>query len=213
MQNLYVFTGLGADERLFKNLQFANYHVIHIKWVTPLKNETFENYASKIAEKIDSSKPIFIGLSFGGMMAIEVSKFIETEKIILISSAKEKNEIPFYYKWAGFLQLHKLVPIKALVNINIFTNWFFSNRTAAEKRLLSDILHDTDTVFLRWAIDKIVHWQNCFTPNNLIHIHGTADRILPIAFTKNVIKINGGSHLMIVNNAAEVQLLLNNELK
>jgi hypothetical protein len=63
----------------------------------------------------------------------------------------------------------------------------------------------SDVVFLNWAIDKIVHLQNEVVHKNLTHIHGTADRILPIRFVNADIIIKGGTHLMIMNKAEEVQ--------
>ena len=59
-------------------------------------------------------------------------------------------------------------------------------------------------VFLRWAIDKILHWKNETIHKNDFHIHGPADRILPYKNIKPTITINGGPHLMIVTKAVEV---------
>jgi len=208
MQTLYVFSGLGADKRVFYKIDFGNYNVVFIEWITPHKNETIENYALRLTTQISTTNPILVGLSFGGMMAVEVAKHISAEKVILISSAKNKNEIPYYFRVAGTLGIHKIIPPALLVKVNMFTNWFFSSRTVEDKKMLSAILHDTDPVFLKWAIAKIVTWQNITIHHNLKHIHGTADRILPF---KNVMvdgKIEGGAHLMVVSNAEEVTAML-----
>ena len=76
------------------------------------------------------------------------------------------------------------------------------------KKMLSAILHDTDPVFLKWAIHAIASWQNITIHQNLHHIHGDADRILPFKFVTCHETIKGGAHLMIVNRSAEVNLLL-----
>ncbi len=208
MQTIYVFSGLGADERVFYKIDFGNYHVVHIKWIPPLNNENIENYALRLTKQITTKNPVLIGLSFGGMMAVEIAKHISTEKIILISSAKNKNEIPYYFRLAGKLGIHKIIPATLLVKTNIFTNWFFSNRTAEDKKLVSAILHDTDPIFLKWAIAKIATWENIDTPKNLQHLHGTNDRILPYRNIKSAEKIEGGTHLMVLSNAAKVSQIL-----
>ena len=100
MKTVYVFSGLGADERVFHKIDFSGYDVHFIKWITPQKNESIESYALRLTSQITKPLPVLIGLSFGGMMAVEVAKHIATEKIILISSAKSKNEIPFYFRTA-----------------------------------------------------------------------------------------------------------------
>jgi pimeloyl-ACP methyl ester carboxylesterase len=205
MKNIYLLSGLGADERVFHKLNFETYNVIHIKWITPLAKESIEDYALRLTEQITTSQPILVGLSFGGMMAVEIAKHIETEKIILISSSKNKNEIPFYYKLAGKLKLHKIIRAKFLVRANKITNGIFSVRSAEDKKIISSMIGASDTDYLNWAIDKILHLKNEVVPKNLIHIHGSADRILPIRFVKADITIKGGTHLMIMNKAKEVE--------
>ncbi len=205
MKNIYIFTGLGADERVFYKINFESYNVIHIKWITPIQNETIEAYALRLTQQITTPNPILLGLSFGGMVAVEVAKHINTEKIILVSSSKNKNEIPFYYRLAGKMRLHKIIRAKFLVKANKITNKMFSVRTKEDKKIISSMMGASDVVFLDWAIDKIVHLKNEIVHKNITHIHGTADRILPIRFVKANVLIKGGTHLMILNKAAEVQ--------
>jgi pimeloyl-ACP methyl ester carboxylesterase len=205
---VYVFSGLGADERVFVNIDFAGLHPIFIKWITPQRKESIESYATKLLTQITSEKPVLIGISFGGIMAIEVAKQIETEKVIIISSAKTKNEIPYYLRWAGQLGIHKLFPASLLKQSNIFSSWLFGTTSASEKQLLKEILKDTDVIFLKWAIDCIVHWKNTTLLKNLKHIHGTSDRILPHSFVTCNYSINNGGHFMILNKAEEVTKLI-----
>ncbi len=204
MKNIYIFSGLGADERVFKYLDFSGFNVTFIQWIIPINNETIENYAKRLTEQILTEQPILIGLSFGGIVATEVAKLIETEKIILIASAKTQQEIPFYYRFAGRLKIHRLLPTRLLKQPNFLANWFFGTKNKADRKLLSDILHDTDPTFLKWAIDKIVNWTNRVRQKNVHHIHGTADRILPFRFVQCDFKILGGGHFMTVNKADEL---------
>ena len=94
-KEIYIFSGLGADERVFQNLDFTGFSEIFINWIIPESGETIENYSTKLLNQIKSDKPTLIGLSFGGLIAIEVAKQIQTETVIIISSAKTKSEIPF----------------------------------------------------------------------------------------------------------------------
>jgi hypothetical protein len=87
---------------------------------------------------------------------------------------------------------------------NFISNWAFGAVSAADKALLAAILKDTDAHFLKWAINAIVHWQNTIALENLYHIHGTADRVLPIRFVNCNYSITGGGHFMTVNKASEV---------
>ncbi len=211
-KEIYIFSGLGADERVFQRLDLSDYSISFIKWQTPLYNESVESYATRLLDQITSERPILLGLSFGGIIAIEVAKRIETEKLILISSAKTRTEIPFYYRFARKLYLHKLLPSTLLKHLSFITNWFFGVTSSCEKELLRQILIETDPKFLRWAIDKIVNWTNTTQPRNVFHIHGTSDRILPIKFVSCDIKIKDGGHLMILNKADQLSIILRKEL-
>lgn len=146
-KSIYIFSGLGADERVFQKLDLSNFEVIYIKWIIPHTNETIEEYASRLVCQITEKKPILIGLSFGGIMAIEVSKQIEIEKILLISSVKTRKEIPFYFRFAGKLRLNKLIPAKILKSANFMTNWLFGTSSNFDKEILQQILRETDPIF------------------------------------------------------------------
>ena len=82
-KELYIFSGLGADERVFQLLDFSGFSTTFIKWTPPIENETIENYAKRLLNQIKSTKQTLIGLSLGGIIAIEVAKIIDTEKVMI----------------------------------------------------------------------------------------------------------------------------------
>ena len=134
-KELYIFSGLGADERVFQRLDFSAFSTTFINWIVPKDNETIEHYATRLLDQIKTTKPTLIGLSFGGLIAVEVAKQIDTEKVILIASAKTNNEIPFYYRFVGQLRLHKLLPTRLLKSSNFITNWFFGTTSTFDKQI------------------------------------------------------------------------------
>ena len=211
-KELYIFSGLGADERVFQRLDFSAFTTTFIKWIIPHNNEPIENYANRILDQITTAKPTLIGLSFGGIIAVEVAKQIETEKVILIASAKTKKEIPFYYRLAGQIRIHKLLPTKILKSSNFMTNWFFGATSKFDKQLLKQILIDTNPIFLKWAIEQIVLWKNRVQLNNIFHIHGTNDKILPLAFVNCNQEIKNGRHLMTLNKSDELNEIIKLQL-
>jgi pimeloyl-ACP methyl ester carboxylesterase len=212
MTEIFVLSGLGADERVFKFIDFSGYKVTFVKWIQPLSNESIEGYTERLSQQIKSAKPILIGLSFGGMMAMEIGKIIEGSKIILISSAKTRKEIPFYFRWIGLMKIHKLVPARFLKSSNFFTYYAFGAHSEGDRALLKAILIDTDAIFLKWAIDQIVKWENTVAPKFTFHIHGTKDKILPLALVESDLEIKGGSHLMIMSHAKEISGLLREKI-
>lgn len=208
MSKIYIFSGLGVDRRVFDNIDFGNLDVEFVDWIDPLKNEPLENYIKRISQKITHDNPILIGLSFGGMVAVEISKIIRTEKIILIASAKNKFELPKFNRISGKLKLNQLIPKSIIKKQNFITNWIFGIETESEKSLLKSILKDTDPNFFSWAINEIVNWKNETIPENVIHIHGNKDRIIPFKNVKADFVIEGGGHFMIVNRSKEIQEII-----
>jgi pimeloyl-ACP methyl ester carboxylesterase len=205
---VYLISGLGADESIFQNLDFKDAKPVFIKWIAPRVDDTLQTYAIRLSAQIETTHPIILGVSFGGMIAIEIAKYIDCQRVIIVSSAKTQYEIPFFYRFLGKLRLHRLIPITLFKQANLITYWFFGMQTNTERNLLKTILENTDSVFLKWAIHAILTWQHSTIINKLIHIHGNQDRILPIKNLQNVdFTIKNGGHLMIFNQATAVNTL------
>lgn len=204
MKKIYILSGLGADERVFKYLDFKDWDVTFIKWIKPLNHEPLANYSKRISEQIKHDDPILIGLSFGGIVAAEIAKIIKVEKLILISSLKTQNQIPLVYRLAGKLYLHRLIPYAILKKDTFVNRWLFGVVGKNDRDLFKKVLADTDLDYLKWAINTIVNWQNTQIHPNLFHIHGTQDKILPIINSGEVIAIKNGGHLMVLNKAKQV---------
>ena len=72
----YFIPGLAADKRVFRHIQLpGNFTPVFLEWIAPIKDETLPQYAYRLAEQIEINEPfIIIGLSFGGMLAVEIAK-------------------------------------------------------------------------------------------------------------------------------------------
>jgi len=95
----------------------------------------------------------------------------------------------------------------------ITANYYFDVKDKTEAKLLQQIIKDTDPTFLLWAIDRIMNWHEYSPPQNLVHIHGSIDKIFPIKNIKNVIEIPNGGHFMIVNKVDQLEPLIFDQLK
>ena len=208
--NLYFISGLGADERVFKKIELPKqFKIIHIAWPQLSTNETLQSYVSKIALQINISEKFgLVGLSFGGMVTVELAKILKPEIAIIISSIATVGEMPNSYQTAGRLSLNKLLPSFTLNKLYPFTYWYFGVSNHADKKLLKQIITDTSPVFLKWAINEIIHWRNITKPQNLIHIHGTKDRLFPIKKIKADFSVEGGTHFMVYTKAAIISEII-----
>jgi len=209
LKEVYLISGLGADERVFQRLQWEGYKPIHITWEKPERDEPLDSYARRLSEQIATPRPILVGLSFGGIVAIEIAKQIEVESVIVISSAKTSLEIPRYFKWFRWFPIYRWFPFKQVLWACYWLlYWFFGVGTPEERQMLKAILLDTDINFLRWAMHRVVVWDNSVVPERLYHVHGMGDRIFPLRWVKPDLNIERGGHLMIWNQAEEISALL-----
>jgi pimeloyl-ACP methyl ester carboxylesterase len=214
VDKIYFISGLGADKRVFVNLKVEHPFQKHIEWETPNKNESIQDYCKKLIAQIDlNSEVILIGVSFGGIVAQEISKIIPVKKLILISSIKNKNEMDWKLQWVSKTKIYKLFPPSFLKFLNKFTaDYYFGIKSKEESDLLKQIIEDTDTVFSDWAIGQLMKWDNK-TNISLLHIHGTKDKIFPVVKIKNHTSLEGGGHLMILNKADQISFAINQYLK
>ncbi len=201
---IYFLSGLGADESVFKALHLPGVERVYLNWMEPLPKESIEAYAQRMADRITEPNPIIIGLSFGGMMAMEIAKLIPVKQLILVSSAKTRKELPPYFAVCSYVPLHKLLPLQTVAYSNTLMGFFFGVRTATQKEQLKNIIRNTTKGFNQWAINVLVNWKNQQINAPVFHIHGNADKLLPLSFVRPDIIIEGGNHFMIMQKAKEI---------
>jgi len=203
---IYFISGLGADRRAFRKLIFPpGFELVYLDWIPAQQNESLISYAGRLSQKIDTGSPFYlIGLSFGGMLATEITKKLNPVHTFLISSTPVSVELPWYYKAAGRLRLQKLVPLQLLKTGNRIGLKFLGAKTKDELLLLKQLVTDSDPHFIKWALTCILNWRNTVRPVNLTHIHGTKDNILPIRYHMPDITIKNGNHFMVYANATEI---------
>ncbi len=199
--HVYFVPGLAADVSIFEyiNLPKNQFECHTIPWKIPNKHESIENYAKRMSAEVQHKNCVLIGVSFGGVMAQEMSRYLSLKKLIIISSVKNKHELPKRIKIARKTKAYRLLPTSLISKID---NWeklafgdFAKKRAAMYQRYLS-VSHKR---YLDWAIEKMVCWDQEETPEGLIHIHGNKDIVFPISNIKNCIIVEQGTHVMIVN--------------
>ncbi len=204
---IYAISGLGADKRVFEYLEL-HHELIPIEWIEPLPKESLSSYARRLAQVIDIQEEFgLLGVSFGGMVAVEISKLFRPKITILVASAETRQELRWIYRGVGKANILRFFP-KGAFHISIRLAWIlFGTRNP----ILKEILDDTDPAFAKWAAAAISQWDNQERIPNCLKISGSKDLILPPK-DQNVVRIEGAKHFMIVDRAGEISRLINLEL-
>lgn len=212
---LYCIPGFGVDDKIFGNLTL-NAHLHFINWIDPFPKETLQAYAQRMAASIDEELPVILGISFGGMIALEIAKLRPVKQIILISSIKTAKELPVHLRTIGILRLDKVFPVKKIQQSDRF--YEVANRrlgaiTQEEKDFANAYRRNANLHYVNWSFDKILNWKNTQCPDGTIHIHGDKDQIFPIKYIRPTHTIKNGTHMMVWNRAGEISKIINEVLK
>lgn len=210
---IYGIGGLGADERVFKNLKLS-VPFEFIPWNTPLPNENLMDYSIRLSQKIDSKKPFcLLGVSFGGMIAQHISNALIPAHSFLISTATNRTQIPLPFRMAAKSDLFRVVPNRMLFPPSSSLPWLFGVTQEENKQLINQIVDETDPSFLRWALHQIALFQPTALHFEYTVIHGSDDRMIlaPIKSSAHIIPDSG--HLAIMEEAEPISEIINNLLK
>lgn len=208
---IFAVSGLGADERVFDYLTL-DHEIVPIKWIAPRKKETILLYSKRLIEEyklLDEKDYALLGVSFGGLVAIEISKIVKPMWTILISSVETKKELRPIIKLLGRSRILNIIPRIFLKPPVFFAQFMFGTK---QKNLLKAILKDTDLNFTKWALRELTTWKNQTHLSNLIKIGGSCDKLLPPRGANNIL-IEDGGHFMIVDKAKAISNILNEILK
>ena len=212
MRTIFCISGLGADERAFSKLKIHGHQLKVIPWLQPRPKETLEHYTARMRAGITEENPILMGLSFGGMVCIEIAKQIKVEKIIIISSIKSSEELPLWMRTVAKLKLNKILPVGSSKLTAPLQNHFLGVSTSEEKEMVSISRKKATKQYTDWAVHQAINWKNDWQHPEIYHIHGDNDRMFPIKKVKPQYILKDAGHFMIMNRAGEVSECINSIL-
>ncbi len=209
-KTIYLIPGQGSDGRLFDQLNIEDFETKTIEYIIPEKGSEMASYAKLLSNQIDTSERYsIVGVSLGGMLAIEMGKFLQPEEIVLIASAKTKNELPAYCNFFQKIPVHKILGGRFYKFWILLLQPIWEPMDNASQKIWRDMLRHKDPTFMKRAVQCIVEWDNETFGDNVYHIHGTKDRTIRIKQVKADCIVQGGTHVMTMTKAAEISELIN----
>ena len=204
-----MLPGLGADARLFEPQHAVLPRLEVPPWLPHVENETLADYGRRMAATVDLTEPFYLGgVSFGGMVAQEMARYLRPRAILLIASCRRGEAIAPHLKY--FVRFADLFPERAFESgiSQVFASKF-GRLGPQEEELLEQMFAGVLPRFVRWGIAAITAWPGVERLDMPVyHIHGSADEWIPLESVQPDQVIAGGGHLINLTHAAEVNAFL-----
>ena len=207
---IYLFPGQGADYRLFKHFIVpAGYDTVHLSFPVPDKKEDLSSYALRFLPEIDPSLPfILLGVSLGGMICTELADTLTPVKTIIISSAKGSSELPGRYTFQQRIHLNRIIPKRMTKGGARVLQGIVEPDRKHDPETFKAMLKAKDPLYIKRTVDMIINWDRTTHSSQIIHIHGNKDHTIPIKNLQCDYLVEGGSHMMMITRAEEINQVL-----
>lgn len=204
-QGLVAIPGLGGDRRLFAP-SMAHLPTLRVlNWLKPGQGWTLSDYARALIDRNDiNSSQAILGVSLGGMLALEIARHTRVRGVVLFGSARNPKQI------RAPLPLAAQVPVlptlfyrcaRALPNAAMY---FGSTRKHADQCLIKNMATRCSPTLTHWAIKAIANWPGVSeNPCAIWEVHGSRDNLIPPRPQSANAIIRGGGHLCILTHPRE----------
>jgi pimeloyl-ACP methyl ester carboxylesterase len=177
--------------------------VTYLDWPTYDDELTIAEVAARlISENNIQADDIVGGSSLGGIVAAEIAKTINLQKLILIGSALTPANINPVLK--------KLAALSAITPVHLLQTFAGQANSIIENKLLEMFSH-SEALFIKSMCRAVIGWKGNQEPNcPVAHIHGAKDRVIfPPASGAKIIQ-NGGHLIAMTHEAAVVEFVYGN---
>lgn len=204
---VYMIPGLAATKLIYRETTLPEgYEREYLEWYDPSPGDTLDSYAKGFAEQIDTSKPfVLVGSSLGGIMSCAMSKYVDPEKIILVSSIESVEELPWYLRMFKYFPIYWLIPYFILKFFARYARLVLSDSTDQDAEMVRIMFEKNTGKFFRWALHSVLHWKQKELNDKVVRIHGTKDPLFRARYLKRCdYKVEGGDHFMVVTKGKEI---------
>lgn len=203
---LILLPGLGADHRLFRWQQEVVPNLVVPLWPNPRPDDSLSTFAARLAASIPASDDLYVGgSSFGGMVALELAAMVRPKGVILIGSCSHPASISPLAR--QLRTLAKALPARTFQ----LRRWSlplilpkFGRLSREDRDLFVDMARKTPGAFLKWGIEAMLSWRPAQLQAPIHHIHGSADRLIPLRLVRPDQVVDGGGHLLSLTHPQEV---------
>lgn len=214
---IVLIPGLGADARLFGPQLECFGSRVHVPgWPEPGDGDDCAAYADRIAASLPASvreaRPVLAGMSFGGQLAVEMSRTIPATAVGVIAGCRRPEHLPRRFALAR----RGGAPVPAALARPVLRGLsrLFARRERLDepaRRAVRAMAGDIDPGRLRRLGRVCATWppSTAATPACPVHaLHGDRDWVIPLVPGPEVTVVAGGRHLLPLTYPARVNAWL-----
>ena len=211
---LVLLSGLGADGRLFREIDCPGVELVTPPHLEPFEGEALSAYARRVAERWGLAPEDAVGgASFGGMVAAEIESHRPAAALVLIGSSVSPRSIAA--PLALIERASRAVAdaaVRYAFRIDPRVVALVESLPPANRALLMEMFRATPLAVLRRGAAMIFRWTGA-SPRCAIHrIHGDRDRIIGARPTEVDVLVPGGGHLLPFSHPREVSAFIGRTL-
>lgn len=222
MPRIFLFSGLGADARLFERLAIPGWDVTTLPFLDPEPGEDLPRYAMRVvAMQGLGATEVIGGASFGGMVAAEIARQQGAACLVQLGSALAASQIPFYLRWSE--PLGRLLPARLLERImrNYPSRWHCGPIDAESFGLIRRMTAEASFELLQRGSRCMTTWRGIESlPCPLYAMHGARDRLVRpppawrfMAGRDRLQLLHDAGHMLTLTHAHHVSAFLDTALR
>lgn len=203
---IYFFPGLGADASL------APYHLLpghEIHWVEwPERfGSSWDEFIRELRKENDFAPgAAYAGISFGGLVALRLAREVKPDRIILIGSLSSYQAVSGLFRLLSpFIGIIPSACFRMQWVPDLLIRYFFGIGKEDDLALF----HRMADPLPGWKAKRLVRMALSGGESKpagvpILNIHGTDDRIIPIAKRSIDIEVPGGGHFISVTHSGQI---------
>lgn len=213
MSRLLLFTGMTPNAGTFRHQVDSLPNAKVVEWLAPEPDETLTAYSDRMASHLADEEPAYLaGLSFGGIVALEVACRIKVAGCFLISSIRSPSELPPRLKM--FRSLRHVSAEHVFKSVGAIADAiprFLRTRSIAR---LSKFAHDEGR-WHRWSTAAVLGWapHSAIELVLVLRIHGDSDRTFPARYLNADVIVRQGGHELPLTHPEEVTVFLRDGMR
>ena len=183
MRRIVLFSGMGGDKRMFGPIRAPGFELVTPDHIDPEEGEDLPAFAARTAEHHGLwADDVVGGVSFGGMLAAQISAQRKLAGAILLASCHQPARLPASYR--AVERFSRVIP-DGLLGVRSwppFVRGRFAPIDARNAEIMIEMARGYSPAMLRRFGRMIVEWEGVEKFScPMLAVHGANDRILPLS--------------------------------